>query len=160
MSATPNVKVDLTQNLKSLHLPTIRQCYEEVARQAEREALSYERYLHELVQRECEERQENRTAKMLRESQLPLEKSLEAFDTRRLPAKAARQMRTLLDGGFLDRTENALVFGNPGERKDAPFTGRRTRTDPERPPDLLHQVRDVGAGTADCEARSQTQQAD
>jgi DNA replication protein DnaC len=117
VSATPNVKVDLTQNLKSLHLPTIRQCYEEVARQAEREALSYERYLHELVQRECEERQENRTAKMLRESQLPLEKSLEAFDTRRLPAKAARQMRTLLDGGFLDRAENALVFGNPGSGK-------------------------------------------
>jgi DNA replication protein DnaC len=117
MSATPNVKVDLTQNLKSLHLPTIRQCYEEVARQAEREALSYERYLHELVQRECEERQENRTAKMLRESQLPLEKSLEAFDTRRLPAKAARQMRSLLDGGFLDRAENALVFGNPGSGK-------------------------------------------
>jgi DNA replication protein DnaC len=117
VSATPNVKVDLTQNLKSLHLPTIRQCYEEVARQAEREALSYERYLHELVQRECEERQENRTAKMLRESQLPLEKSLEAFDTRRLPAKASRQMRTLLDGGFLDRAENALVFGNPGSGK-------------------------------------------
>jgi len=117
VSATPNVKVDLTQNLKSLHLPTIRQCYEEVARQAEREALSYERYLHELVQRECEERQENRTVKMLRESQLPLEKSLEAFDTRRLPAKAARQMRTLLDGGFLDRAENALVFGNPGSGK-------------------------------------------
>jgi DNA replication protein DnaC len=117
MSATPHVKVDLTQNLKSLHLPTIRQCYEEVARQAEREALSYERYLHELVQRECEERQENRTAKMLRESKLPLEKSLEAFDTRRLPAKATRQMRTLLDGGFLDRAENALVFGNPGSGK-------------------------------------------
>jgi DNA replication protein DnaC len=117
MSAAPNVKVDLTQNLRSLHLPTIRQCYEEVARQAEREALSYERYLHELVQRECEERQENRTAKMLRESQLPLEKSLEAFDTRRLPAKAIRQMRTLLDGGFLDRAENALVFGNPGSGK-------------------------------------------
>jgi DNA replication protein DnaC len=117
MSATPNVKVDLTQSLKTLHLPTIRQCYEEVARQAEREALSYERYLHELVQRECEERQENRTAKMLRESQLPLEKSLDGFDMRRLPVKAARQMRTLLDGGFLDRAENALVFGNPGSGK-------------------------------------------
>lgn len=91
MSATPNVKIELTQNLKSLHLPTIRQCYEEVARQAEREALSYEHYLHELVQRECEAQQENRTAKMLRESQLPLEKSLEAFDTRRLPPKASRR---------------------------------------------------------------------
>src|SRR4051812_39142086 len=117
MSTTPHVKVDLTQSLKHLHLPTIRECYEEVARQAERETLSYERYLHELVQRECDERSENRTTKMLRESQLPLEKSLEAFDARRLPAKATRQLRTLLDGGFLERAENALVFGNPGSGK-------------------------------------------
>ena len=54
---------------------------------------------------------------MLRESQLPLEKSLAAFDTKRLPSKAARQMRSLLDGGFLERTENVLVFGNPGGGK-------------------------------------------
>src|SRR5207249_249527 len=87
-----------------------RLSYEEVARQAEREALSYERYLHELVERECEERQENRISKMLRESQLTLEKSLTAFETRRLPAKAARQMRALLDGGFLERTENVLFL--------------------------------------------------
>jgi len=117
MSRAIDIKTDLTQSLKSLHLPTIRQCYEEVARQAEREQLSYERYLHELVQRECEDRQENRTTKMLRESQLPLDKSLEAFDSRRLPPKAARQMPTLLDGGFLERTENVLVFGNPGSGK-------------------------------------------
>jgi len=62
MSRTVDVKAELTQSLKYLHLPTVRQCYEEVARQAERESLSYERYLHELVQRECEERQENRIA--------------------------------------------------------------------------------------------------
>jgi DNA replication protein DnaC len=117
MMPPSDIKADLTQSLRKLHLPTIRQCYEEVARQAEREQLSYERYLHELVQRECDDRQENRTTKMLRESQLPLEKSLEAFDTRRLPPKAARQMRTLLDGGFLERTENVLVFGNPGSGK-------------------------------------------
>jgi hypothetical protein len=35
-----NVTAELTQNLKQLHLPTVRQCYEEVARQAERESLS------------------------------------------------------------------------------------------------------------------------
>ena len=117
MSRALDVKAELTQSLKYLHLPTVRQCYEEVAQQAERESLSYERYLHELIQRECEERQENRISKMLRESQLPLEKSLAAFDTKRLPSKAARQMRSLLDGGFLERTENVLVFGNPGGGK-------------------------------------------
>ena len=63
MNQSPDIKADLTQSLKTLHLPTIRQCYEEVARQAEREQLSYERYLHEVVQRECEDRLENRTAK-------------------------------------------------------------------------------------------------
>lgn len=117
MSEVAGIKTELTQNLRHLHLPTIRECYEEVARQAERETLSYERYLHEVVQRECDERLENRTAKMLRESQLPMEKSLEMFDVRRLPPKAARQLRTLLDGGFLERAENVLVFGNPGSGK-------------------------------------------
>ena len=101
MNRAIDVKAELTQSLKYLHLPTVRQCYEELAQQAERESLSYERYLHELIQRECEERQENRITKMLRESQLPLEKSLAAFDTKRLPSKAARQMRSLLDGASL-----------------------------------------------------------
>ena len=117
MREAVNIKEDLTQGLKTLHLPTIRHCYEEIAQQAEREALSYERYLHDLVERECEERRETRITKLLRESQLPLEKSLEAFDTRRLPAKAARQMRNLLEGSFLERAENVLVFGNPGSGK-------------------------------------------
>ena len=117
MNRAVDVTAELTQNLKYLHLPTVRQCYEETARQAERESLSYERYLHELVQRECDERRENRIEKMLRESHLPLEKSLEAFDAKRLPSKAARQMRSLLDGSFLEKTENVLVFGNPGSGK-------------------------------------------
>jgi DNA replication protein DnaC len=117
MSEVAGIKTALTHNLRNLHLPTIRECYEDVARQAERETLSYERYLHEVVQRECDDRLENRTARMLRESQLPLDKSLEMFDVRRLPPKASRQMRTLLDGGFLERTENVLVFGNPGSGK-------------------------------------------
>jgi hypothetical protein len=40
MNPSPYIKADLTQSLKALHLPTIRQCYEEVARQAEREQLA------------------------------------------------------------------------------------------------------------------------
>ena len=48
---------------------------------------------------------------------LPLEKTLENFDLKRLPAKAARQVKTLLDGTFLDRRENVLAFGNPGSGK-------------------------------------------
>ena len=58
----------------------------------------------------------------------------------------------LLDGGFLERAENALVFGNPGSGKTHIVAGRRAGTDPEGAPDALHQLRDARAGTADCEA--------
>jgi DNA replication protein DnaC len=117
MSAAAQLKPELNRGLLELHLPTVRRCYEEAARQAERETLSYERYLLELVTRECQERREKRIAKLLRKSKIPPEKSLEAFHLKRLPPKVARQVRTLLEGTFLERKENVLAFGNPGSGK-------------------------------------------
>ena len=117
MSATAEVRPALIGHLKQLHLPTVRQCYEETARRAEQETLSYERYLLEVISRECEQRRKTRVQRLLKASALPLEKSLPNFDVKRLPLKAQRQLRTLLEGGFLDRKENVLVFGNPGSGK-------------------------------------------
>jgi DNA replication protein DnaC len=117
MSATADVRPALIEHLKELHLPTVRQCYEETARRAERETLSYEQYLLEVVSRECDQRRKSRVTRLLKASELPLEKSLPNFNVKRLPTKAQRQLRTLLEGGFLDRKENVLVFGNPGSGK-------------------------------------------
>jgi DNA replication protein DnaC len=111
------VRSVLVENLKELHLPAMRACFEETARRAEKETLSYEQYLLELAHRECEQRRCNRIRKLLRESGLPLEKSLENFDSKRLPAKVSRQLKMLLEGDFLDRKENLLIFGNPGAGK-------------------------------------------
>jgi DNA replication protein DnaC len=117
MSAIAEVGPALIGHLKDLHLPTVRGCYEETARRAERETLSYERYLLEVISRECEQRRKSKVQRLLKDSALPLEKSLQNFNVKRLPAKAMRQLRTLLEGGFLDRKENVLVFGNPGSGK-------------------------------------------
>ena len=117
MSAVADVRPALIGHLKDLHLPTVRECYEDTARRAERETLSYEQYLLEVISRECEQRRKSKVQRLLKDSALPLEKSLQNFDLKRLPAKAARQLRTLLDGSFLDRKENVLVFGNPGSGK-------------------------------------------
>lgn len=117
MSAAAEVRPELIGHLRQLHLPTVRQCYEATAREAEREALSYEQYLLEVISRECEQRQKKRVQRLLKDSALPLEKSLQNFDLKRLPAKAQRQLRTLLEGEFLDRRENVLVFGRPGTGK-------------------------------------------
>lgn len=103
--------------LAELRLSAIRQHYAEAAEQASAETLSYEYYLQGLAEREVENRKHNRISRLLRQSRLPLEKSLDTFDLGRLPNKIVQQIRSLLDGQFLRRTENVLAFGNPGSGK-------------------------------------------
>ncbi len=113
----PESGKQLNEYLLELRLPAIRRSFGEKARRAEAETLSYEQYLFELAELECQERRQNRIVRLLQESKLPLEKTLENFDLKRLPQKAARQVKTLQDGTFLDRKENVLAFGNPGSGK-------------------------------------------
>ena len=58
MSVALQIRTELMQNLRELHLPAMRECFEQAAQQAEKETLSYEQYLLQLTQRECD-RQEN-----------------------------------------------------------------------------------------------------
>jgi DNA replication protein DnaC len=108
---------ELTACLKELGLPTVRACYAEVADSARREELTHEAYLLEVMAREGQGRRQNRIQRRLRESRLPVDKSLGAFDLKRLPPKVSAVVRTLLDGSFVDRKENVLAFGNPGSGK-------------------------------------------
>jgi DNA replication protein DnaC len=111
------VPESLTDALRELHLPAMRREYESAAARARQESLSYERFLLDLAERECESRRSNRIERLLRESRMFLEKSLTSLDLKRLPPKAAQQVRSLLEGDFVDRHENVLAFGNPGSGK-------------------------------------------
>jgi DNA replication protein DnaC len=112
-----DVKAELTNRLSELYLATIKRTYEEAARLAERDTLSYERYLLDLVTRECQDRQQKRIERLLRQSRIPVEKSMANFNLKRLPPKVALLTKSLLEGEVLDRHENVLTFGNPGSGK-------------------------------------------
>jgi DNA replication protein DnaC len=114
---TTDVSQRLTACLQELHLPAVRAQYEAVARQASAESWAYAEYLRELLERECQQRQQRRIERLLKESRLPLEKNWAALDLKRLPPKAVQQLRGLLSGDFVDRRENILVFGPPGSGK-------------------------------------------
>jgi len=118
MSAqTRDLYSQLSERLKELRLPAIRDYYQRSAQMAQQENLSYEQYLLDLIERECEVRRQNRVDRFLRESHLPLEKTLATLDLTRFPQRIVRQLDTLLEGSFLDRSENILAFGNPGSGK-------------------------------------------
>lgn len=107
----------ITGYLRELHLPTVRQWYVREAERARTDALRYEDYLQVLMEQEIEERRQTRIARFLRESRLPLEKTLEEFDRNRLPGSVDLKVDSLRDGAFLRRAENVLAFGNPGSGK-------------------------------------------
>lgn len=102
---------------KKLRLSGIREYYDELIQIAVKESLSYEDFIISLLEKECETRYNNRISRLLKESKLPLEKRIDNFDLKRLPMRARQQIQVLLDGSFLDRKENVLVFGNPGSGK-------------------------------------------
>ena len=117
MQVAKRIASELTDCLRELHLPTVRECYREQADMARRESLGYEAYLLSIVEREREVRWQNRIVRLTKGSKLPLEKTLESFDRKRLPKRVDDQVSTLLEGSFTDRSENVLAFGNPGSGK-------------------------------------------
>lgn len=103
--------------LTELNLTTACKQYTKLADQAETESLSYQDFLLSVLEAECQTRRIRRVDRRLRESRLPLEKNLETFEVKRLPQKVSRQIKTLLQGDFINHNENVLIFGNPGSGK-------------------------------------------
>jgi DNA replication protein DnaC len=103
--------------LDQLSLSTIRRQYAQLADEARSESLSHEQFLFNLVRQECDSRRNKRIERYLKESHLPLEKTMDCFDLKRLPLKVVQQTKTLIDGEFVVRKENLLIFGNPGSGK-------------------------------------------
>lgn len=107
----------LKTNLKELKLSVMASAYKKEAIAAQSLDISYEEYLLRLTEIELTEKRQIRITRLLRQSRLPLEKNLQSFDNKRLPGKTKGILNQLLDGSFVRRKENLLVFGNPGSGK-------------------------------------------
>ena len=103
--------------LKQLKLTKVREDLNEIISIAEKESLSYEEFLLELLQRESDSREEKRVQRFLKMSNLDLRKTIESFDFKRLSPRLRSQVKTLSTGHFLKKKENILAFGNPGGGK-------------------------------------------
>jgi DNA replication protein DnaC len=91
-------------------------CAEMIA-SAEAQNWGYRKLLVQLCEAEAADRRERKQERLLRESKLPSGKTLGGLQEGQLPAKVRRQLPTLLEGGFVERAENVLVFGLPGRGK-------------------------------------------
>lgn len=117
MSKQRKIDTKIADILKEFRLPTIKNIFQESSLNAEKGNIGYREYLFELLEAERVYRHQRRTARYMHESQLPLEKSMDVFNMRRMPFKIHRAVEALLDGSFLARKENVLAFGKSGSGK-------------------------------------------
>ncbi len=111
------MKIELSNCLKKLKLMEINKHYEEYNKMNIREGLSFEDFLIELLHIEIDIRYNRKVQRLLKESKIDLSKTLENFDINVLSNKLKSQVNVLLDGKFIDRKENLLVFGGVGAGK-------------------------------------------
>lgn len=107
----------LSLRLRTLKLPAFVEHHEEIALRAEREGLSFQDSLGQLVEIELAGREERKVARLRKRSGLPIEKTLANLSVDCLAPKVRRQVQALCEGSFIERTENVLAFGMPGRGK-------------------------------------------
>ena len=107
----------LEMMFREFRLPTMAARFADMIQSAEAQNWGYRKLLLHLCEAEASDRRERKQERLLRESGLPSGKTLGNLDEGKLPAKVRRQLPTLLEGGFIERTENVLVFGLPGRGK-------------------------------------------
>jgi DNA replication protein DnaC len=107
----------LQKRFTALRMTTAREVVGEVLTTAYREEWPLEDYTRELLDMELDGRRQRRVERYLKGAHLPPGKTLATFDKRRLNTRLRRQLKELCSGEFVDRTDNALLFGLPGKGK-------------------------------------------
>ena len=103
--------------LTQLNLGAIADVFAEVALRAAKEGLSHEAYLYELARLELEQRRQRRTARLVRASGLPAEKTFRTLALDRLSPMLQLQLERLKSAAFLETATNVIAIGKPGVGK-------------------------------------------
>ena len=108
---------EMTEKLVYLKMPGIKAILDETIKTSIDNSLSYLDFFDHLIDHEYNLRKQNRVERLLKMSKLPLQKTFDSFDFKRIPLNTQQKIKSLEDGSFLDRKENVLIFGNPGTGK-------------------------------------------
>jgi DNA replication protein DnaC len=117
MPNTTNRHTELQTLLTQLNLAAMADVFADVALRAAKEGLSHEAYLYELARLEWEERTQRRTARLVRASGLPAEKTFRTLSLSRLTPTLQLQLERLKSASFLETATNIIAIGKPGVGK-------------------------------------------
>jgi len=121
------MQTTINQNIikysKELRLPIFRRDFKTMAKQAASERIDYEEFLFRLMEKEFEERLENRKKAQIRQAGFPAKMYLNSLLTEQLPEDAKEKLPLLERLDFIESGQNVILAGNPGTGKTHIATG-------------------------------------
>jgi DNA replication protein DnaC len=107
----------IDQACRRLRLPTMRAVIEEATHLANREQLSYQGFLAELLLAECDDRDRRSTVRRVSAAGFPRQKWLNDFDFNENPNINPATIHTLTTGDWIRRGEPLCLIGDSGTGK-------------------------------------------
>jgi len=114
---TKDIKQQIDDLSRTLHLPAFRREYELLSSQAVAENIPYEVFLLRLMELESQTREENRRKSQIRQAGFVQYKYLHDLCRGDLPADAAAKLPQLEKLDFIRSGQNLILSGNPGTGK-------------------------------------------
>jgi DNA replication protein DnaC len=118
-----DINQQIEQFSRALHLPAFRGEYQQQAREAAAESLSYEAFLLRLMEREYITREENRRKVHIRQAGFTQYKYIHDLKRDELPLDASAKLAQLERLDFIKTGQNIILSGNPGTGKTHLATG-------------------------------------
>ena len=107
----------IVKYIKELKLPTVKDGLDDVVADAIAEQWDYRRFLRVLLEREVEQRFENRTYARIRKANFAQLKYLQELVREDLPADGRNLLPELETLDFIREGRNIVMYGNPGTGK-------------------------------------------
>ncbi|MFI9366961.1 IS21-like element helper ATPase IstB [Kitasatospora sp. NPDC053057] len=114
-SADPAIAIETA--CRTLGLTTMRGRWEEAVQQALREHASYADFLAELLESECEDREERRKMRRVKEAGFPRQKRIEDFDFSKNPNVSPEVVNTLATMNWVRAGQPLCLIGDSGTGK-------------------------------------------
>src|SRR6056297_3404430 len=112
---------ELTEKIKELtkevRLPGVRKYLTEEINQANLKNLTYEDFLHSLLLKEYDLRQESGKKNRIRLAGFPYRKYLEDLSVSDLPTDAQKRLKVLKSLDFIEQGQNVIMDDSPGTGK-------------------------------------------
>lgn len=108
---------DIQEFAEYLKLGLIKKDVESLVEEATLKNISYEEFLHSLLQKEYDKRQHDLTQSRIKTACFPYKKYIEDIDVNELPEDAKNKFKTLTSLNFIKEGQNVILSGNPGTGK-------------------------------------------